>query len=138
MEAGWDIAVDIAGNAYVTGYTESSNFPTVNAIYSNLGGITDAFVTKFNASGTEVLYSTYLGGTSKDWGIGIAVDSADNAYVTGQTASYDFPSHANDPGIVSYDPDFNGGSNDGFVAKISDSISTILDTPEQPDVSTYI
>ena len=125
---GVGIAVDSAGNAYVTGYTYSSDFPTVNAKYPTLRGPIDAFVTKFNASGSQVLYSTYLGGKFDDFGFGIAVDSAGNAYVTGNTVSSDFPTHANDVSIVSYDSSYNGGG-DAFVAKITDS------TPPQPVLS---
>ncbi|MBW2011190.1 MAG: SBBP repeat-containing protein [Deltaproteobacteria bacterium] len=62
------IAVDNNGNAYVTGTTRSNDFPTVNALYSNLRGLEDAFVTKINSAGTTVLYSTYLGGSNQEWG----------------------------------------------------------------------
>ena len=60
FDTGDGIAVDSVGNAYVTGTTGSDNFPTVNAIQSNLGGGEDAFITKINASGTALLYSTFL------------------------------------------------------------------------------
>ena len=86
------IAVDSAGNAYVTGFTTSTDFPVVNAIQSKYGGgQTDAYVAKLNASGSALLYSTYLGGNSEDDGNGIAVDAAGNAYVTGNTNSGQFP-----------------------------------------------
>ncbi len=98
------IAVDSAGNAYVTGTTDTSDFPTKNAIQSYAGGTCgtapddypcpDAFVAKFNTnlSGEESLvYSTYLGGSGSDKGFDIAVDLSGNAYVTGVTASVDFP-----------------------------------------------
>ena len=89
---GYDIAVDGSGNAYVTGYTDSSNFPTTTGAYqTSLGGGWDAFVTKLNASGTALVYSTYLGGNGNDWGYGIAVDGSGNAYVTGMTGSSNFP-----------------------------------------------
>lgn len=94
-EAGYSIAADANGNAYVTGLTGSSNFPTKNAIYATINGgascssCTDAFVTKYNLAG-QVQYSTYLGGTGSDAAYGIAVDASGNAYVTG-LASAGFP-----------------------------------------------
>src|SRR5207245_2480265 len=82
------IAVDGSGNMYVTGSTTSSDFPTQNPIQPNYGGgDSDAFVTKYNASGSTLIYSTYLGGSLYDEGQDIAVDSQGNAYVTGQTRS---------------------------------------------------
>ncbi len=85
------IAVDPAGNAYVTGTTNSADFPTVNPLRRSLRGFSTAFVAKLNPTGTALVYSTYLGGTFTDNGIAIAVDAAGNAYVTGVTASGDFP-----------------------------------------------
>jgi len=91
VDEGRGIAIDGAGNAYVTGYTSSTDFPTQNAAQSTNAGQTDAFVTQLNATGTGLLYSTYHGGSSLENGIGIAVDNAGNAYVTGYTRSSDFP-----------------------------------------------
>ena len=86
------IAVDTSGNAYVTGYTDSRTFPvTPGAFQGTTGGNDDAFVTKLNATGTALVYSTYLGGAAEDHGDGIAVDSAGNASVTGETYSTNFP-----------------------------------------------
>ncbi len=85
------IAVDSSGNAYVTGYTFSTDFPTMNPYQATLKGDVTVFVTQFNAAGSALLYSTYLGGSYADWGYGIAVDAAGNAYVTGLTGSTDFP-----------------------------------------------
>src|SRR5579863_1297939 len=85
------IAIDSAGNAYVAGETVSNNFPTKNAFQPTLKGNSNAFVSKLNASGTALIYSTYLGGSVGDYGNGIAVDSAGNATITGFTQSPDFP-----------------------------------------------
>jgi len=86
------LALDSAGNAYVTGVTESHAFPTTpGAFQTDLHGDFDAFVTKLNANGTALVYSTFLGGTGRDGGHGIAVDSSGNAYITGDTSSQDFP-----------------------------------------------
>jgi hypothetical protein len=90
-EVGLGIAVDSSGNAYVVGSTLSTDFPTANPFQSTLKGPQDAFVTKFNALGNGLIYSTYLGGSSGDIANAIAVDGSGNAYVTGQTTSGDFP-----------------------------------------------
>ncbi|WP_176444877.1 SBBP repeat-containing protein [Paenibacillus herberti] len=90
-DQGRGIAVDFSGNAYVTGSTTSTDFPVANAFQGVAPGTTNAFVTKFDASGGTLAYSTYLGGVNQDAGLGIAVDSAGSAYVTGLTTSPDFP-----------------------------------------------
>jgi len=124
-EAGGGIAVDAAGAAYVTGTTGSTDFPTTpGAIQTTYGGggtfplrEGDAFVTKLNAAGTALVYSTYLGGSSKDVASGIAVDAAGAAYVTGYTASTDFTAGCTDPCTV-----LNGTLNfafDAFVTKLN-------------------
>ena len=77
-------AVDQDGNVYVTGQTNSTNFPATNPSQPTPGGGLDVFVTKLNASGSAVVYSTYLGGSGDDSGYGIAVDATGNAYVTGR------------------------------------------------------
>ena len=84
------IAIDASGNAYVTGATGSLNFPTKNPVQS-FGGYFEGFVTKLSTDHPEILYSTYLGGSGFDFGSGIAVDSAGNAHITGETGSDDFP-----------------------------------------------
>jgi hypothetical protein len=91
FDSGIGIAVDSQGNAYVTGVTASTNFPTKNPFQATSGGGGDAFVTKLNATGDGLVYSTYLGGNSFDQGSSIAVDSSGNAYVTGGTSSTNFP-----------------------------------------------
>src|SRR5207244_883162 len=111
-EEGRSIAVDTAGNAYVTGVTGSTDFPTANAIQPTSGGGADEFVTKINADGSALIYSTYLGGGSYDAGDGIAVDRAGRVYVTGLTESTDFPTvHAIQPS--------NHGNGDAFLTKIN-------------------
>ena len=85
------IAVDAAGNAYVTGSTDSSDFPLVNAIQTAVKGGQDVFVAKFNAAGSALSFSTLLGGESDDAGFGIAVDGSTNVYVAGVTGSSTFP-----------------------------------------------
>jgi hypothetical protein len=109
----WGIlAVDNLGNAYVTCGTTSTNFPTVHPVQATSGGGYDAYVAKFNPTGSALIYSTYLGGSGDDIGRGIAVDSNGNAYVTGQTTSNDFAVTPN-----AYQKVF-GGSSDAFVAKV--------------------
>lgn len=111
-DSGYGIAVDTSGNAYVTGETESTDFPTANPFQTSYGGgFSDAFVTMLNPAGNALVFSTYFGGEIQDYGLGIAVDSSGNAYIAGSTASSDFPT-AN-PFQASY-----SGSDDAFVAKI--------------------
>ncbi|HCF30096.1 MAG TPA: hypothetical protein DEV81_23495, partial [Cyanobacteria bacterium UBA11049] len=111
-DGGNAIAVDFQGNAYVTGGTDSINFPIKNAFNSNLSGLSDAFITKLNAAGNSIVYSSYLGGNNFDSASGIAVDLRGNAYVTGSTYSSDFPTKN------AFDSSFSG-STDAFVTKIS-------------------
>jgi len=93
-DTGLAIAVDASGEAYITGSTVSGDFPTVNPFdptNKTSPGFVTAFVSKINAAGTALVYSTYLGGSGAEEGSGIAVDTAGNAYVTGFTTSLDFP-----------------------------------------------
>ena len=93
-DAAAGIALDSAGNAYITGYTFSTDFPTANAYQAacdNCGNGPDVFVTKLNATGTALVYSTYLGGSAYDQGNSIAIDSMGDAIVGGVTSSPDFP-----------------------------------------------
>jgi hypothetical protein len=105
------IAVDSQGNAYLTGDTTSSNFPTLGAIQAANQGQQDAFVAELSGTGTLV-YSTYLGGSGNDRGAAIAVDGSGNAYVTGGTLSSNFPT-ANPLQAA------NGGGQDCFIAKLA-------------------
>ncbi|GIM46468.1 hypothetical protein DNHGIG_20170 [Collibacillus ludicampi] len=121
FDAGLDIAVDASGNAYVTGSTESSDFPTTpGAFQTTLAGGSDVFVTKLNSSGTALIYSTYLGGSLDDDGFDIAVDPLRNAYVTGSTQSLNFP---HTPGAFQTTL---AGEYDVFVTKLNPSGSTLV------------
>ena len=85
-DLGEDIAVDSAGNAYITGGTTSPDFPVTHGAFQTvIGGNFDAFITKMNSTGTALIYSTYFGGGNRDFGNGIAIDAAGNAYITGLT-----------------------------------------------------
>ena len=120
------IAVDAAGNAYVTGGTYSSNFPTAGALQPTSGAYISAFVTKLNASGTALVYSTYLSGNDNSdgsfetTGNGIAVDAAGEAYITGSTNQVDFPTTAG-----AYRPT-RTGAEDAFVTKLNADGSGLL------------
>ena len=118
-DLGLGIAVDHSGQAYVTGSTDSTDFPTQDPLQSALGGFSDAFVAKLNRAGSQLVYSTYLGGTDNDDGSGIAVDHSGRAYVTGRTNSTDFPTHdALQP--------VSGGHPDAFVAKLNRAGSKLV------------
>ena len=93
---GYSIELDSSNNAYVTGYTESSDFPTTTGAFNQTkNGSTDIFVFKLNFVGNNLMYSTYIGGTDDDYGYSITVDASNNAYVTGWTWSPDFPVTSN-------------------------------------------
>jgi len=120
-DTSYGVAVDSSGNAYVTGQTSSTDFPTTSGAFQTIfGGRSDAFVTKFNPSGSGLVYSTYLGGSLWDEGSGIAVDSAGNAYVTGATGSADFPT------MNPLQPTFGGGYDDAFVSKLNPTGSQLV------------
>jgi uncharacterized repeat protein (TIGR01451 family) len=118
------VAVNTAGEAYVTGFTSSTNFPTVSSLQVANGGGFDAFLTKLNASGSVFLYSTYFGGSGNESNTStvtstnpITVDSSNNAYVTGYTASTNFPT-------ASALQPASAGAQDVFIAKIADTTPT--------------
>src|SRR5690606_34781659 len=111
---GHGIAVDSMGNAYVTGETNSVDFPMANPIQASSTNSFDVFVSKINANGLALDYSTYLGGINYDYAKGIAVDGNGNAYITGYAESTGFP--INNPLQAS-----NAGSKDAFVAVVSPS-----------------
>src|SRR5262249_32543370 len=92
FDVGTGIAVDSAGNAYVTGFTNSTDFPTVaGAFQTTYAGNYDAFMAKLNTSGSALVYGTYLGGSKIDAGQAITVDDSGSVYVTGNTSSTNFP-----------------------------------------------
>ena len=126
------ITVDGSGITYVTGSTTSTNFPLSSPAQGTLSGIQDAFLTKLNAAGTALNFSTYLGGTGTDIGVGVALDGGNNIYVTGQTSSSDFPT------VSPTQATFGGGSNDAFISEYVSStlvFSTYLGGSGQEDVT---
>jgi hypothetical protein len=122
--SGYDVATGIAidplGNAYVSGYNYAQGFPTTPGAYQTVSnGPYDAFITKLNPSGSALVFSTYLGGTSNDYATGIAIDSNLNVYVSGQTLSNNFPvQNALQPA--------SGGFYDAFVAKLNPTGSALI------------
>jgi hypothetical protein len=121
---GYGVAVDALGDAFVVGTTPSTDFPTNNMPTNNVAGAlraansggSDVFVTAFNPDATALLYSGYLGGKKNDYGYGIAVDPAGNAYIVGQTASTDFPA-------TNAFQTFRNGASDTFLTKILTPLS---------------
>ena len=124
------IAIDAAGNAYITGQTKSSSFPTTGGAFDRTFNVDtcprcgidqyDAFVTKLNASGSALVYSSFLGGFDIDDGLGIAVDASGNAYVAGETGSLNFPTRAG-----SFDTTRNG-EYDAFITKFNAAGSALV------------
>ncbi len=113
------INIDASGNAYVSGYTDSTNFPTLNPYQANNAGSADVFVTKLSPLGSTLVYSTYIGGTNSDYGYDIKIDSGGNAYITGYTNS------ANYPTLYPYQAG-NVGGGDAFVTKLSSSGNVLV------------
>lgn len=128
IDAGRGIAVDAFGNVYVTGVTLSINFPRLNALQPNLGGAADAFVTKLNAKGTGLVYSTFLGGagdentpllTDPEPVGSVVVDALGYAYLTGKTQSENFPLNR------AIQPQKNG-NHDAFITKLDPAGSALV------------
>jgi hypothetical protein len=122
------IAVDSAGNSYVTGDTDSTNFPTTDGSRLAAGvSQTDVFVTKLNPTGQALVYSVYIGGSGTDGGRGIAVDTSGSAYVAGFTTSTNFPTTAG-----AFQPRHDGGSSgfplDAFVLKLGPEGTLVYST----------
>jgi len=123
-DEGRGIAVDQLGNAYVTGHTFSADFPTTAEAYDRThNGEHDAFVVKVNATGSDLDYATFLGGTLFESGSAIAIDTAGGAYVVGETVSSDFPTTSG-----ALDTSYGGGSQtgDGFAAKLNPTGNTLV------------
>jgi Beta-propeller repeat len=125
FDVGIGVAIDSRGAAYVTGDTGSVDFPTTAGAFdtsANDGGFSNAFVSKLDPFGSGLAYSTYLGGSSHDIGVSVAVDSAGAAYVTGHTQSTDFPITSG-----TFDTSLNGTS-DAFVTKLDPLGSMLADS----------
>ena len=119
VDEGYAIAADATGNAYVTGYTGSTNFPLQSPFRSSNVASVDAFVTKLNPVGSALVYSTYLGGSATDYGTAIAVDSSGSAFVAGVVGSNDFPVvNAMQPHLATAD--------DAFVTKFNPAGSALV------------
>ena len=123
----WDINIDDENNIYITGWTNSIDFPTTFSAYDRSfnGGTSDVFISKLKFDGSKLIYSTYVGGFDMDWGAAIIIDSEKNAYVVGATYSLNFPTT-----LGCYDNFYNGFS-DIFVFKLNQDGSDLV-------YSTYI
>jgi hypothetical protein len=120
-----DMILDPAGNPILTGYTYSDDFPTTAGAYDRcLNGASDVIVAKLNSSGTALLWSSYLGGSSYEEGLGIALNSLGAPVMSGYTFSSDFSTTPQ-----AYDPDYNGGLRDAFIASFD-----LLDGPADPPI----
>jgi hypothetical protein len=125
IDEGNGIALDSGGNAYVTGETNSTNFPTTSGAFqtsiANSDDYPSAFVSKFNPTGTALVYSTYLGGNGGDEAFGIALDSSGNAYITGLTASTNFPTTSG-----AFRTTLGSSNGNAFVTKLNSTGAALL------------
>src|SRR5689334_6104358 len=122
--SGNGIAVDSAGNAYITGDAGATSFPTTAAAFQTAPVGYDAFVTKLNSKGSALVYSARFGGNLDDFSRGIALDSSGNAYITGWTVCRS--TVCTFPTVNAFQPNFAGGNNDAFVTKVDSSGSSLV------------
>ncbi len=120
-DQGSGIATDAAGNVFVIGHTESTDFPTLNALQPANAGGNDVIILKFDNSGT-CLFATHYGGTGWEYGFGIAIDASDNVFISGWTQSTDFPT------LNASQPANAGGNSDAFISKLDNSGTTLWST----------
>jgi len=106
------LAVDAAGNLYLGGSTQSADFPIFNSVGSVMNGPSDAFAVKLTPSADQFFYSSLVGGSGQETGIGIAADTLGNAYITGRTSSQDYPT------VAAIQPVYGGGDSDAFISKV--------------------
>jgi beta-propeller repeat-containing protein/BACON domain-containing protein len=126
VDEGQGIAVNSAGEIYISGHTDSTDFPILNPLQAAPAGKVDNFLTKFDSSGTTLMFSTFLGGFVDDHNSGMALDSENNIYLAGNTISSDFPTTAG-----AFQPAMDDRM-DAFVVKLTDDQTTPppADTPE--------
>jgi hypothetical protein len=122
---GYGIKIGPDGSAYVTGPTESADFPTMDPLQPDLSGSSDAFALKLPPDGSSLVYSTYLGGSGTERGRDLAVDGQGRAHICGTTSSADFPV------VSAYQPDYGGGEGDAFACRLSASGGSL-------DYATYL
>lgn len=114
------LAVDGSGNVYLCGSTESTDFPRVNSVGSALLGASDAFVVKMTPNLQQFFYSSLIGGSGQESGIGVATDTAGSAYISGRTSSQDFPL------VGPIQSSYGGGDSDAFVSKLAPDGKTLV------------
>ncbi len=124
LEIAYNLAIDNDNNTYICGSTSSTNFPSFNEYDNTLNGSSDAFITKLNSTGTGIVFSTYLGGTSYETARGLVVDEESNIYLSGTTNSNNFPTYKG------LNNSHNGGE-DGFITKLNSTGNELI-------FSTYI
>ncbi len=125
-EIAYALAIDSSGNIFVAGWTDSSDYPTILGAYdTSYNGATDVFISKFDNSLTDLLASTFIGGSNNDNAKALGIDSSGNVFITGETYSSDYPTTSG-----AYDTTINGPT-DAFVSKLNSSLTTLL-------ASTYI
>lgn len=123
IDFGWDLTIDDSGHAYATGYTQSTDFPTSPGAFQTAMHGGDTYATKLTPDGSDIVFSTLVGGDYGDYGYGIEADAAGNVYLTGYTSSLNFPTT---PGAISGEL---AGEVDVFVTKLSaDGTSQIYGT----------